>query len=100
MARFDLYRLKASQQYVVDVQSAHASAKVRTRVVAPLIPIDDLGTLISELNPVVRLDSQDYAFVAQSLATLTTSELGVPIGSLSPHYDELARALDIPLTGF
>ncbi len=100
MARFDLYRLSESEHYVVDVQSDHASAKLRTRVVASLIPVDEFGALISDLNPVVRLGSTDYAFVAQSLATLTKSELGDYVGSLSHHYDEFARALDILLTGF
>ncbi len=100
MARFDLYKLNGSEQYVVDVQSNHASTKLRTRVVAPLVPVGDLRTLISDLNPVVRLGSEDYAFIAQSLATLTKPELGEYVGSLSHHYDELARALDILLTGF
>lgn len=85
---------------MVDVQSDHTSARVRTRVVAPLVPVDELGTSISDLNPIVRLDGRDYAFIAQSLATLTRSELGEQAGSLSHHYDELARALDILLTGF
>ena len=37
MARFDLFRLPDGQGYVVDVQSDHASEKVRTRVVVPLV---------------------------------------------------------------
>jgi toxin CcdB len=100
VARFDPYKLGGSEQYVVDVQSDHASKKLRTRVVAPLTPVDDLGPLISDLNPVVRIGSRDYAFVAQSLATLTKRELGDYVGSLMHHYDELSRALDILLTGF
>ncbi len=100
MARFDLYRLPAGQQLVVDVQSDHASAKIGTRVVAPLIPVDELGALITGLNPVIRIHERDYAFVAQSLATLTKPELGEHLGSLSEHYEEMARALDILLTGF
>ena len=100
MARFDLYELPSLGQYVVDVQSDHASANLRTRVVAPLIPVDELDASISDLNPVVRLGALDYAFVAQSLATLTRAELGEQVGSLSQHHDALARALDILLTGF
>lgn len=55
MARFDLYRLPTGQQLVVDIQSDHASAKVGTRVVAPLLPVDELGALITGLNPVIRI---------------------------------------------
>ena len=100
MPRFDLYRPPAGQQLVMDVQSDHASAKAGTRVVAPLISVDELGALITGLNAVIRIHDRDYAFVAQSLATLTRSELGERLGSLSEHDDEMARALDILLAGF
>jgi toxin CcdB len=101
MARFDLFRLPGDQGYVVEVQSDHASTKVRTRVVVPLIPLEALGTPIASLNPIVRLDGHDYAFVAQSLATLTIPEMGQRIGSLmAEHGDAFAYALDILLTGF
>ncbi len=100
MARFDLYRLSETERYVVDVQSDHASTKLSTRVVAPLAPVGDLDALIADLNPVVRVGGKDYAFVAQSLATLTKGELGEHVGSIMQHYDEIARALDVLLTGF
>lgn len=101
MARFDLFRLPDDQGYVVDVQSNHASEKVRTRVVVPLVPLTELGKPITGLNPVLRIDDRDYAFVAQSLATLTLPEMGERIGSLmADHGDRFAYALDILLTGF
>ncbi|PPQ25931.1 CcdB family protein [Rhodopila globiformis] len=101
MARYDLFALPNGQGYVVDIQSDHASAKLRTRVVVPLIPLNALGKLITDLNPVVRIDGQNYVFVAQSLATLTTSEMGERIGSLmADHGDRFTYALDILLTGF
>lgn len=98
--RFDLYRLPGNEGYVVDVQSDHASGQVATRIVAPLIPVRALDAVISELNPVVAIDGQDHAFVAQSLATLTRAELGAPVASLDRHHDAFVRALDIALTGF
>jgi toxin CcdB len=101
MARFDLFRLRGEQGYVVDVQSNHASTKVRTRVVVPLIPLDELGKSIEDLNPIVRVGGRDYAFVAQSLATLTIPEMGECIGSLMhEHGDAFGYTLDILLTGF
>ena len=101
MARFDLFALPNGQGYVVDVQSDHASAELRTRVVVPLIPVDALGKPIKNLNPVIRVDGRDYVFIAQSLATLTVSELGERVGSLKADYgDHFAYALDILLTGF
>jgi toxin CcdB len=50
---------------------------------------------------VVRIDEKDYAFVAQSLATLTGREMGQRVGSLmADHGDQFGYALDILLTGF
>ncbi len=101
MARFDLFRLPGEQGYVVDVQSNHASEKVRTRVVVPLLPVADLGKPIAGLNPVLCIEGRDYAFVAQSLATLTSAEMAERVGSLmAEHGDRFADALDILLTGF
>jgi toxin CcdB len=101
MARFDLFKLPGDQGYVVDVQSNHTSEKVKTRVVVPLVPVAELGKPIADLNPVLRIDDCDYAFVAQSLATLTGPEMGQRVGSLmADHGDRFAYALDILLTGF
>jgi toxin CcdB len=101
MARFDLFRLAGDQGYVVDVQSHHTSEKVRTRVVVPLVPVAKLEKPIADLNLVVRIDEKDYAFVAQSLATLTSREMGQRVGSLmADHGDQFGYALDILLTGF
>lgn len=90
MARFELFRLPGNQGYVVDVQSNHTSEKVRTRVVVPLVPVADLGRPIADLNPLLKIDGCDYAFVAQSMATLTASEMGDRVGSLlAEHGDRL-----------
>ncbi len=101
MARFDLYALPAGAGYIVDVQSDHASEHVRTRVVAPLLPVEELGRPIAKLNPTLRLGARDYALVVQSLATLTQAEMGNRIGSLADEYgDRFSYALDILFTGF
>ena len=101
MARFDLFELPGGEGYVVDVQSDHVSQQLRTRVVVPLIPISELGKPISKLNPVIRIGGRDYAFVAQSIATLSTGELGGRAGSLAAeHGDAFSYALDILFIGF
>ena len=101
MARFDLHKLPDEQGYVIDVQSNHASAKLRTRVVVPLIPLRVLGHPITSLNPIIHFDGLNYVFMAQSLATLTIAEMGQPVASLmAEHGDAFSYALDILLTGF
>ena len=101
MARFDLFELPGGEGYVVDVQSDHVSQQLRTRVVVPLIPTSELGKPISKLNPVFKIEGRDYAFVAQSVATLSPGELGVRVGSLAAeHGDAFSYALDVLLIGF
>lgn len=83
------------------MQSNHTSDKVRTRVVVPLVPVAELGKPIADLNPVFRIEDCDYAFVAQSLATLNLAETGERVGSLmADHGDRFAYAIDILLIGF
>jgi toxin CcdB len=66
-----------------------------------MVPVAELGRPIADLNPVLRIDGRDYAFVAQSLATLTGPEMGERVGLLmADHGDRFAYALDILLTGF
>jgi hypothetical protein len=55
---------------------------------------------IAVLNPTVADHGKNSAFAAQAIATLTKSKLGDVVAALAPFYDELARALDILLTGF
>ena len=101
MARFDLFRLSGDQGYVVDVQSDHVSALVQTRVVVPLIRLDVLGKPISNLNPVLCIEGHEYAFVAQSLTTLTVPEMGLRVASLmNEHGDTFTCALEFLLAGF
>lgn len=68
MARLDLLGLPGDQEHFVDAQPDCVSSKMRTRVVAPPIPLDVLVELITGLNPVVRGDGRDQAFAAQSPA--------------------------------
>ena len=85
---------------MVVVQSDHASSMVNTRIVAPLVHHDDFEAIITQLNPMILFEGRSYAVLAQSLATLTRSELGPPVGSLDKYYETISRALDVALTGF
>jgi len=88
-ARVDLFTFPGAQ-------ANHASTKIRTRIVVPLIPLSTLGRPIADLNPIVR-----HAFVAQSLATFTIPEMGECIGSsTTDHGVAFGFALDILTTGF
>ena len=99
MARFDLYSgMGDGERYVVDVQ-ADLLEPLATRVVIPLLPLG-VTKVIRNLNPVVRIDDQDFVVVTQELSAVRRSELRRKVGSLADRRDEITRALDILLVGF
>lgn len=99
MARFDLYAgLGSGEGYVVDVQ-ADLLESLRTRVVIPLLPRGAIK-VVRDLNPIVRVDDQEYAVMTQELSAVPRSDLRRKVGSLSDRRDEITRALDVLLTSF
>ena len=104
MPRFDLYRLPSPAGsgrrglLVVDVQSPHLNYLV-SRVVVPLRLRSEVKP-VTELHPLVSIDGDVYVLMTHALASVRRRDLGHPIGNLAEHRDEIARALDILITGF
>lgn len=101
MARLDLHRLPGDDRdgYIFDVQ-AELLSYLATRVVVPLLPISTAPKPITDLNPIFDIDGKPYVLITQALASIPARELKRPVGSLTPHYDDITRALDILLIGF
>lgn len=101
MARFDVYPMPGQGRdgFVLDVQ-ADLLARLRTRVVVPLLPQPKAPPPIRDLNPVFEIDGKPYVMVTQSLASVRTAELQGAIASLDARHDDIVRALDTLLTGF
>ena len=70
-----------------------------TRVVIPLLP-RDRAVAVRDLNPVVRVDDEDYVVMTQELSAVPRFSLRRKIGSLADRRDEITRALDVLLIGF
>ena len=99
MARFDLYAsVGGGKGYVIDVQ-ADLLELLATRVVIPLLP-RDRAVAVRDLNPVVRVDDEDYVVMTQELSAVPRFNLRRKIGSLADRRDEITRALDVLLIGF
>lgn len=97
MARFDWYRL--GQKVLLDVQSPHLYA-LRSRVVVPLLPLEDGIREFRDLTPVLVLGDERRVMMTPMLAAIPSSELRRPLGNLLAQSDEITRALGILLTGF
>ena len=104
MPRFDLYRLPRAAGsgrpgvLVVDVQSPHLDY-LESRIVVPLRLRAEVKP-VSELHPLVNIDGELHVLITHALASVRRRDLGHPLGSLAKHRDEIARALDILITGF
>ena len=95
MARFDLYSgVGSGKGYVVDVQ-ADLLESLATRVLPR-----DRAVAVRDLNPVVRVDDEDYVVMTQEVSALPRFSLRRKIGSLADRRDEITRALDVLLIGF
>ncbi|MCR8548378.1 CcdB family protein [Salipiger sp. P9] len=96
-AQFDLYRM--GDGTLVTVLQSDLLDGLQTRVVAPLIPADQIGRVMAPLNPSVQVGAERFLLMPQLAATLTVAELGERVGSLAVMRDEIVRALDALLSG-
>ena len=83
---------------VVVVQSDLLEA-MRTRVVAPLLPVGRAGPGMRSLNPEITIADQTAVLMPQLLATLTIAEMGERVGSIAHMRDAITRAVDTLLSG-
>jgi toxin CcdB len=98
MARFDAFRL-ADGMLVVDCQ-ADLLSHLKTRLVVPLFPEEQVSRPIARLNPIVNLAGADLLFCADLAASVPLQDLGEQIASLEKDSDQLSAALDMLLIGF
>ncbi len=98
MARFDVYALKRGDALVVDCQTDLLES-LKTRVVAPLIPLDEAPPPARHLNPVFELRGERFVLMAQFLSAVEVREFGDKVGSLASEGETVLGALDFLLTG-
>jgi toxin CcdB len=98
MARFSVHKMPGGS-LVVNLQSDLLDW-AETRVVAPLVLLDQSPPPAKHLNPVMTIDDQQFVLIIQSMAAVRTSALGAAVGDLSDHHDEITRAVDMVFQGF
>jgi toxin CcdB len=104
MAQFDVYpnpnlASRVRVPYLVALPSDLLGTFDAT-VVAPLrLKFDRDAIPVLRLNPVVRIDGEEYYLRPQELAAIATRSLKKPITNLSPQRDEILAALDLLFTG-
>lgn len=99
MAKFDVWRLRGNGALVLEVQ-ADLLDRLNTRLMVPLIPVEDAPPLMARLNPVFQVEGQRVAMVTQFAATVPVRELGERVASLLEEQDVIGAALDMLVSGF
>jgi toxin CcdB len=99
MARFDVFRVRDGDGYLLDVQ-ADLLDGLPSRVVVPLLPPSAALPPIRDINPILRVAGGNFAMMTHYLTAMPRRELGPAIGNAADQRDTIARALDLLLTGF
>lgn len=99
MDRYDVYKNTSGSGYVLDVQTDLLSG-LNTRVVVPLININDSPKLAKYLNPTFEVNGEEVAMLTQFLAAIPESELSKKVTNLGDYHHEISSALDMLFSGF
>lgn len=98
MAQYDVFEL-SDGGLVVDVQS-DLLGPLLTRVVVPLLPLEQAPEPARRLNPVFRFEEGSYMMASQYLSAVHMSELGACVANLKPQAGMITDALDMVFHGF
>ncbi|ENN89370.1 hypothetical protein RHSP_67195 [Rhizobium freirei PRF 81] len=99
MARFHVYGVKQNRALALDLQS-DLLAGLGTRMMAPLLPGEDVSMPIARLNPQFTINGKPYVMATQFMAAIPLIEIGELITDLSSHGDRITVATDFLFQGF
>jgi toxin CcdB len=99
MSRFSVYPNPSAHGYLVDVQ-ADVMSHFNTRVVIPLLPLDDAPKPASTLNPLFDIDGRQHSLVTQYMAAVPARLLQNAAFSVDHRRDDIVAAIDLLLQGF
>lgn len=99
MARFMVYRLRDESILLLDLQ-ADVLNELKSRVVAPLIPVNDMSWTIGQMNPRFEIGGAIYVLAPQRMGAVGANDFGPVVADLSAHRDRIVAATDFLFQGF
>lgn len=99
MARYTVYRNPDGPGYLIDLQT-EINSHFATRVVAPLLPVEEIPVYAKALNPVFEVEGQRVVMVTQGMAAVPLHLLKHSVMSLDDKRSEIVAALDLLFQGF
>jgi toxin CcdB len=104
MAQFDVYpnpsrTTKKHMPYLLDIQNSFLS-DLSTRIVIPLgLKASFNNEAMARLTPEVSYEREQLLILTPQMASVPSSILKKPIGSLSHFRDEIINSLDFAVSG-
>lgn len=98
MAQFDVYETTGAT-IVVDVQSDLTSV-ANTRVVIPLLPVEDVDAPPSRLNPLFTIQGQRRLLATHLMSAVARHRLSDTHLNLAKHEYVIKAAMDVLFSGY
>lgn len=104
MAQFDVYKnpsrnTQKAYPYIVDIQHELIS-DLATRMVIPLGRLSHFkNEQMQGLTPDIEYEGEKLLLLTPQIASMPSSQLKDPIGSLSHFRDEIVASIDFAITG-
>ena len=99
MKRFTVFKNPDGDGYLLNLQ-ADINSHFATRVVAPLLALEDVPIYASSLNPVFEIDGKRVVMATQGMAAVPLTILKHPVSSLDHKRTEIVAAIDLLFQGF
>jgi toxin CcdB len=99
MARYQVFRNRGGDGYLLDVQN-DLLEDLNLRVMAPLMLPEAAPKPARRLNPTFEVEGRRHLMVTQYLAAVPVAELGPLVATLRAHDNAVTEALDMLFQGF
>jgi toxin CcdB len=90
--------MEAVKGFLLEVQADFLNS-LSTRVVVPLLPVEEVPTPSKMLNPIFLIGTDEVVMATQLLAAVPKAALRIRIGNLSDQHDKVVDAIDFLMQG-
>lgn len=99
MDRFNVYPNPSGKGYLISVQ-ADSMSLFNTRIVIPLLPLNEAPKPATTLNPLFKIDGEVFSMVTQYMAAYPVKALKSAVFNANNRHEEIVAAIDLLLQGF
>jgi toxin CcdB len=99
MARYQVFRIRDGDGYLLDVQNDLLD-DLNIRAMVPLMLPEAAPMPARRLNPAFEVEGRRHLMVTQYIAAVPVAELGSLVATLRVHDNAITEALDMLFQGF